>query len=242
MTITSKKYLLAIAMTILSSVATMMPNGSTVLEDLIEIYKGTELYLEEKLHDTAQNTVQYLEKKLQAFEYDDHARYPLVICKKYRAMLKQPIQESMLEELEATFHYYRADADEALETWYARDILTAVYFDKHKVNKDYIELAYEWGNKDISNNRYQSWCIQAYLYAKMAGIQAEENPEYVHRWAVNLQTAMELMNPDEKKNYVLTRLIKNEFTKLSEYYLINRKEIDKIGSEAHQILEQYGYI
>ncbi len=218
-------------MTIFSSVATIMPNDSKLLEDLVYIYIETEKNLKEKLKDES--------------ESKEDVSYRLRICTKFlQDILHRKGHQTFLSKLEKIFNdnQNNEDSPEAqLEAWYARDILTAAYFDRRKEHEDNLGLANKWGDADMANETL-SPSIHSYLYAKIAGMQVEEDPQNVYRWAIHLFAAKVHRSAEEKENEVLTTLIKNEFTKLSENYLRNREEIDKVRSEAKLILKENGYI
>ncbi len=270
MTINTNRLILALAVTVLSYTTSMVANDVSLVSELIEIYKGEQELLEQKkqvfieyfanslaeegfsiedLEDRYKNWDSIYKAfypyayQLEESHYLSKAHqiyFPLLLCKEYLELLKYPIQEHNIETLKAHFNetHHTVYSTKAV---YAKDILTAVYFDQQEQDEKFLKQAKEASTLETGTKTRTNIAVSAYLRAKMYYKRIDQDECNVHIWATHLREAKNACRPETDVSEVFLTKLENEFTKLHEYYLENSKKIDASGKTVHKVLERFGY-
>ncbi len=179
MTITSNRYLLAIAMTILSCISTVVANNSSMKEDLIKVYEEEE----QRLIKETKRWTQIAEKEgwdLQddCGEYHDSVDFPLHICQKYLSILKNPITRGTISSLEDDYEKW-GKYDVMLAVKYLSSILAAIYFDRRDEKKNSIDqaMAIMYDQQPAMEMTQRERAINFYIRAKICKQLSVDNPD-----------------------------------------------------------------
>ncbi len=167
--------------------------------------------------------------------------YALLICKKYLKLLESPIRISDIEALITDFTDTKY-TDYSIKAVYAKNIITAAYFDLRKQDEKCIKKAKAASFSITGNRERPNEAVTAYLQAKMMAAFIKQDIYAVHNCARYLREARDYCSHISELSEVFLKMLENEFIKLHKYYIEHMEEIDATSETARKVLQRFGWL